>query len=80
MANEVAETQQTTQQDVKRADPVYLQAECDPSLKERVKEKSISSGFQTLSDCLRTIARDFVAGRIQYTGGIYVGQEKSSPN
>lgn len=50
----------------------YLQAKCDPTLKKRVKQQSKQSGFDSMSDCLRTIARDFVAGRIRYSGGVYV--------
>lgn len=63
-------TQNTSEQNIKSAEPAVLQVECDPSLKQGLKVQAVEAGFSSLSDTIRTLARDFVAGRIQYRGGI----------
>ena len=79
MTDEVTETRQP-EQNVERAESGLLQVKCDPSLKEGVRAKCVASGFSTLSDCLRTLARDFLAGRIQYKQGYLQGQTRNTPN
>lgn len=49
-----------------------LQVDCAPSLKEGLKARMIKAGFHSLSDVVRTLARDFNAGRIKYKGGILI--------
>jgi len=72
----MVETQNTPEQNSKSAEVVVLQAECDPSLKVGLRAKFRDGGFSSLSDCLKTLVRDFVAGRIQYSGGVLISQQK----
>ena len=57
-----------------RAEQAILQIECNPSLKEDMKSCLIKAGFSSISDCIRTLTRDFVAGRFHYRGGILQSQ------
>lgn len=54
-----------------------LRAECDPSLKCGFAAILQSSGFASEADAIRTLARDFVMGRLQYIGGMLRSQEKN---
>ncbi len=71
-------TQNTPEQNLQSAESAVLQAECDPSLKEGVRAKFSEAGFSSLTDCIRTLARDFNAGRIKYRGGVLVSQQQIS--
>nr|NIP28983.1 hypothetical protein [Phycisphaerae bacterium]NIP55114.1 hypothetical protein [Phycisphaerae bacterium]NIS49736.1 hypothetical protein [Phycisphaerae bacterium]NIV02917.1 hypothetical protein [Phycisphaerae bacterium]NIV69273.1 hypothetical protein [Phycisphaerae bacterium] len=51
--------------------------ECDPSLKKRFSACLDACGFRSQTDALLTLARDFVAGRILYRGGVLVCQQKN---
>jgi len=66
----------TSEQDINSAELAVLRCECDPSLKTGLKTKSVESGFNSQSDALRTLVRDFVSGRINYRAGILIGQQK----
>ena len=68
------QTQNTLEQDPTSAEIAVLQAECDPSLKEDMRACLNDAGFSSQSDCIKTLVRDFVAGRIQYRGGVLVCQ------
>jgi len=70
----VETTQNTPEQNFQNAEPAVLQAECAPSLKEDVRACMNKAGFSSLSDAIRTLARDFAAGRIQYRGGVLISQ------
>ncbi|UCE36661.1 MAG: hypothetical protein JSW00_14255 [Thermoplasmata archaeon] len=67
-----------TEQDSQTAEPAILRVECDPSLKEDLIIKANKVGFRSQSDALRTLVRDFVAGRITYKSGILQSQEKKA--
>ena len=58
---------------------IVLRAECCPSLKCGFTERFQSAGFASEADAIRTLARDFVTGRIQYIGGMLRSQENSEP-
>jgi hypothetical protein len=66
MANEVTETRQQKK--------TVLSVECDPSLKAGLEENLVEAGFGSMTDFVRTLARDFLAGRIQYKRGILQSQ------
>ena len=68
----------TTEQDSQIAEPAILRFECDPSLKKDLIAKAANDGFRSQSDALRTLVRDFVAGRINYKSGILQSQEKKA--
>jgi len=72
----VAETQNTPEQNSKKAEPAVLLAECDPSLKADMRACLSESGFSSQSDCLKTLVRDLVSGRIKYRGGVLISQQK----
>jgi len=74
----VETTQSISKQNSKSADSVVLQAECDPSLKEDMRACLIEAGFSSQSDCLKTLVRDFVSGRINYRGGVLRSQAQIS--
>jgi len=76
---EMSETAQqvTENQNVKARIIVVLHAECDPSLKCGFAAKFHSAGFASEADAIRTLARDFIMGRIQYTGGMLLSQEEN---
>ena len=57
---------------------VVLRAVCDPSLKKAFLNCLAIYGFSSQADAIKTLARDFVAGRIQYTGGVLQGQQENS--
>ena len=50
------------------------------SLKADLAVKVREFGFGTLTDGVRTVIRDIVAGRIQYRNGILQSQGKTSPS
>lgn len=65
-----------TQNETDCGSPVVV---CDlrsSSLKSGLKLRFREFGFSTLSDGLRTVARDIVAGRIEYRAGMIQRQEK----
>jgi len=72
----VETTQNPPEQNSKSAESVVLQAECDPSLKEDMRAGLIEAGFSSQSDCIKTLVRDFVAGRFKYRGGVLISQQK----
>jgi hypothetical protein len=75
----VALTQNTSEQDLQAvAEPAILQAECNPSLKEDMRVRLREAGFSSLSDGIRTLVRDFVAGRIKYRNGVLISQAKTT--
>lgn len=55
-----------------------LRADCDSSLKCGFADCFPLAGFASEADAIRTLARDFVSGRIKYTGGMLSCQEKNS--
>ena len=67
-------TQSISKQNSKSAESAVLQAECDPSLKEDMRACLIEAGFSSQSDCIKTLVRDFVSGRIKYRGGVLISQ------
>ena len=69
-------TQNTPEQNLQKAETVFLQVECDPSLKQDMIACLREAGFSSLSDGLRTLVRDLVAGRIYYRGGVLQSQQK----
>lgn len=69
-------TQNPQEQNSKSAEPAVLQVECDPSLKDGLRTKFREAGFSSFSDGFRTLARDFKAGRIKYSGGVLISQQK----
>lgn len=72
------QTKSKTERNLRNAEPAILQAECDPSLKEDLRAKFGEAGFSSLTDCIRTLARDFNAGRIRYKSGILISQQQTS--
>lgn len=58
---------------------VVLRAVCDPSLKESFLACLSACGFRQQTDAILTLARDLVAGRIQYKGGVLQSQQKIDP-
>lgn len=58
---------------------IVLRAEVAPSLKCGFIAKFRSAGFASEADAIRTLARDFVTGRLQYIGGMLKSQEKNCP-
>jgi len=70
----VVETQNTPKQ--ADAEVAILQVKCVPSLKKGLRAKFREAGFSSLSDGVRTLARDFNAGRIQYRSGVLISQQK----
>lgn len=68
----MVETQNTPKQD--DAEVAILQVKCVPSLKEGLRAKFREAGFSSLSDGIRTLARDLVAGRFHYKGGVLQSQ------
>jgi len=70
----VETTQSISKQNSKSAESAVLQAECDPSLKEDMRAGLIEAGFSSQSDCIKTLVRDFVSGRIKYRGGVLISQ------
>ena len=72
----MATTPNDSEQNKKSAEPAVLQAECDPSLKEDMRACLVEAGFSSQSDCLKTLVRDLVSGRIKYRGGILISQQK----
>ncbi len=71
---EVNENPQTNVPDAKEA---VLRAECVSSLKADFMVRLAACGFRTQTEALLTLARDFVAGRILYRGGVLVCQQKN---
>lgn len=69
-------TRNTPEQNLPKAELVVLQAECDPSLKDGLRAKFREAGFSSFSDGIRTLARDFNAGRIKYKDGVLESQQK----
>lgn len=67
MTNEATET---------RKKAAVLTVECDPSLKAGLEDNLVEAGFGSMTDFVRTLARDFLAGRIQYKQGILQKQAK----
>ena len=67
-------------QQVEAAKVPVLRAECDPSLKDDFKRRRTESGFRSETDAIITLARDFVAGRIQYKGGVLQSQQNNQPD
>ena len=67
-------TQTTPEQNSKSAEKALLQAECVPSLKEEMVSCLVGAGFSSNSDCIKTLVRDFVSGRIRYRGGVLINQ------
>jgi len=59
---------------------IVLRAEVAPSLKCGFLTRIRSAGFASEADAIRTLARDFVTGRIQYIGGMLRSQEKNCEN
>ena len=72
------EVNETPQQRSSDAKVPVLRAECDPSLKDDFKRRRAESGFRSETDAIITIARDFVAGRIQYKGGVLQCQQENN--
>ena len=68
---------ETPRQNVAVAEVTVLRAVCDPSLKVSFMNRLAASGFRTQTDAILTLARDFVAGRIQYRDGIVQSQQKN---
>ena len=66
------------QQSGTAAKVVVLRAVCDPSLKSAFLARLEACGFRTQTDAILTIARDFVAGRILYRGGMLQCQQENS--
>lgn len=66
----MVKTQNTPKQD--DAEVAILQVKCNPSLKTGLRTKFREAGFSSFSDGIRTLARDFKAGRIQYIDGSLV--------
>lgn len=74
----VTQSEETNKQDLKdNGEPAVLYVECDPSLKRTFKEKLLQSGFSSVSDAIKTLVRDFVSGRINYSGGMLKSQVES---
>ncbi len=71
-------TQNPQQQNSKGAEIAVLQVECDPSLKKDLRAGLPAAGFSSLSDCVKTLVRDFVGRRIKYRGGVLISQQKSA--
>ena len=67
-----------SQQGVQTAGEPVLCAECDPSLKSAFMGRLRVSGFRTQADAIRTLARDLVAGKIRYKGGVLQCQQENS--
>lgn len=67
-----------TPQQVEAAKVSVLRAECDPSLKDGFMGRLRQSGFRTQTDAILTLARDFIAGRFQYRGGVLQSQEQNN--
>lgn len=72
----MARTQITPEQDA--TEPETLSIECDPSLKQGLRTNLSQAGFSSLSDAIRTLARDFIAGRIQYKSGVLISQAQTT--
>lgn len=66
------------QQKAEAAESAVLRAECDPSLKVSFMDCLGAAGFRTQTDAILTLARDFIADRIQYKDGILQRQEENS--
>ena len=47
------------------------------SLKNVLEEKAEQSGFASLVDCVRTVLRDLITGRIEYSNGCLVSQPQN---
>lgn len=73
---EMTETQNTSEQNSRSAEIAILRIECDPSLKKDLRAGLVEAGFSSLSDCVKTLVRDFVGRRIQYRGGLLISQQK----
>ena len=73
---EMAEPQNTPEQNSRSAETAVLQVECDPSLKKDLRAGLVEAGFSSLSDCVKTLVRDFVGRRIKYRGGVLISQQK----
>lgn len=72
------QTQSTPEQDLQNTETAVLYAEVNPSLKKDMRARLIEAGFRSLSDGIRTLARDFVAGRIQYRSGVLISQAQTT--
>lgn len=72
------EVNETPQQSESAAKVPVLRAECDPSLKDDFKRRRTESGFRSETDAIITLSRDFVAGKIQYKGGVLQCQQENS--
>ena len=72
----MAAPQNTAEHNTKSAEPAVLQVECDPSLKEDMRACLVEAGFSSQSDCIKTLVRDFVSGRVKYRGGRLISQQK----
>lgn len=72
------ETPQQVEAAETEVEVVVLRAECVPSLKGLFMARLKPCGFRTQTEAILTLARDFVAGRIQYTGGVLVSQQENN--
>lgn len=75
---EVNETPQQVEAAETEVEVVVLRAECVPSLKCLFMARLTPCGFRTQTEAILTLARDFVAGRIQYRGGVLQSQQENS--
>jgi hypothetical protein len=78
--NEMNQSNSTSEQNLQSAEPAILRVECDPSLKADMITKAVEAGFRSQSDAIRTLVRDFVAGRIIYRSGILFCQGENQNN
>jgi len=78
MVNETPQQSRTRVKIPKGAKRAVFHTVCDPSLKRALNVRREKSGFCSETDAIKTLARDFVAGRINYKGGVLVSQQENS--